>query len=522
MDKSQLRRLAIDYAQGHLDHEGYVRERTELIDAIVSGRMPIERETPRQPKSTLLEEDSDAVEDIVQFEPGKAPRRLSPLHISIGGVLIALLAIFLFTVDDEPETVLKTDPPKGLLTPVDPPPASQARELVDDFVAANSWGTESLHAFSEAWQSLSESERNDAKAAPWFRPLTTALKQEINAQRAIAGLDDSESTRAKGRRLVSFAKSLGLVGPFPSFESDNAASSSPSASHNATDESNATTTAKRNVETSQSESNAAAPPTPTTDKQSAQSTVVVTQDNSSSTGTSAKATTSPEPSSTQISTPSIEASGSDASVDDSWFAGLSNDSYVLQLFAVKNRAQVDRLLKKHPGHELHVVRISIGDQHLYRVLQAPFTDETSAKAAFNALPDGLKNGQSEPLIRRVSSVLTGAVAVESSTAVTTPTPPVQTNETAPDGYTLQLLASDARENVERMLRQYPELALRIHADTNNPSTFRVLYGDFPSADQAKSAIDELPSTLIDAVGGRLMVKSSREPDGDVVTIATRQ
>ena len=169
-----------------------------------------------------------------------------------------------------------------------------------------------------------------------------------------------------------------------------------------------------------------------------------------------------------------------------------------------------------------MVRISIGDQHLYRVLQAPFTDETSAKAAFNALPDGLKNGQSEPLIRRVSSVIAGAVAVDSSTAVATPTPSVQTDETAPDGYTLQLLASDARENVERMLRQYPELALRIHADTNNTSTFRVLYGDFPSADQAKSAIDELPSTLVDAVGGRLMVKSSREPDGDVVTIATRQ
>ena len=99
---------------------------------------------------------------------------------------------------------------------------------------------------------------------------------------------------------------------------------------------------------------------------------------------------------------------------------------------------------------------------------------------------------------------------------------MQTDDTAPDGYTLQLLASDARENVERMLRQYPELALRIHADTNNTSTFRVLYGDFPSADQAKAAIDELPSTLVDAVGGRLMVKSSREPDGDVVTIATRQ
>ena len=547
MDKSQLRRLAIDYAQGHLDYEGYVRERTELIDAIVSGRMPIEREAPRQPKSPLLEEDLDAVADIAQLESGKVLWGLSPLHIFIGGAVIALLAVFFFT-DDEPEPALTTDPPKTLLTAVDLLPAFQARKLVEDFVAANSWGTQSLHGFGKAWQSLSESERNDAKAAPWFRPLTTALKQEINAQRAIAGLDDSESTRAKGRRLVSFAKSLGLVGPFPSFESDKAASSSPLARHNAIDESNATTTAERNVvesntgetdssaseanlgsstetghvETSQSESNPAAPPAATTGTQSAPNTVAITQDNSSSTGTAAKATTSPKPSSTRVSTPSIEAFGSDASIDDSWLAGLSSDSFVLQLFAVKNRAQVDRLLKKHRGHELHVVRIAIGDQHLYRVLQAPFTDETSAKAAFNALPDGLKNGQSEPLIRRVSSVLTGAVAVDSSTAVTTPTPPVQTDETAPDGYTLQLLASDARENVERMLRQYPELALRIHADTNNTSTFRVLYGDFPSADQAKAAIDELPSSLVDAVGGRLMVKSSREPDGDVVTIATRQ
>ena len=36
MDKSQLRKLALDFAHGVVDHESYVRERTELIDAIVA------------------------------------------------------------------------------------------------------------------------------------------------------------------------------------------------------------------------------------------------------------------------------------------------------------------------------------------------------------------------------------------------------------------------------------------------------------------------------------------------------
>ena len=550
MDKSQIRRLAIDFAQGHIDYDGYVRERTELIDAIVSGQMPIEREAPRPPKPSKSDKALDPVEDVNRLESEAPPKGLSPLHITIGGAVIALLAVFILYGDDESATAPTPEPPKTLLTPVDPPPASPARKLVDDFVAANSWGTESLSLFSQSWDSLSESERSEAKAAPWFRPLTTALKQEINAQRAIAGLDDSESTRAKGRQLVAFAKSLGVAGPYPSFESDSVSSSSSSASNDVTDKSEKTTSVESlenetesavsepdsrvstqagNDEASQSESGTKASESAATSTQPAENTVAVSPDTSSDTAAAADGKPSSEPLvkratavAAKAPTAMTQALDSAASPNESWLAGLPSDSYALQLFAVKNRAQVDRLLKAHPGHELHVVRASIGDQSLYRVLQAPFTDEASAKAAFNALPEGLKNGQSEPLIRRVASVLTGAIAIHSSTAANTPTPAAQSDQTAPDGYTLQLLASDARDNVERMLRQYPELALRIHKDTNNTSTLRVLYGDFPTADQAKSAIDELPATLIDAVGGRLMVKLSSAPDGDVVTIATRQ
>ena len=97
------------------------------------------------------------MEDVNRLEAEAPTKGLSPLHISIGGAVIALLAVFLFYGDDESATAPTPEPPKTLLTPVDPPPAPPARKLVDDFVAANSWGTESLSLFSQAWDSLSES-----------------------------------------------------------------------------------------------------------------------------------------------------------------------------------------------------------------------------------------------------------------------------------------------------------------------------------------------------------------------------
>ncbi|NIQ52098.1 MAG: hypothetical protein GWN71_01075, partial [Gammaproteobacteria bacterium] len=42
MNRSQLRRMARDYATGRLDHDEYMRRRGELIDGIVAGEIPIE------------------------------------------------------------------------------------------------------------------------------------------------------------------------------------------------------------------------------------------------------------------------------------------------------------------------------------------------------------------------------------------------------------------------------------------------------------------------------------------------
>ena len=55
MQKSQLRRLALDHARGELSHDDYVRERSELIDAIAGGNLAIEREVPRPASSTAVE-----------------------------------------------------------------------------------------------------------------------------------------------------------------------------------------------------------------------------------------------------------------------------------------------------------------------------------------------------------------------------------------------------------------------------------------------------------------------------------
>ena len=165
---------------------------------------------------------------------------------------------------------------------------------------------------------------------------------------------------------------------------------------------------------------------------------------------------------------------------------------------------------------------------MFRVVKGPYPDDLTAKAAFAALPEALKRGQKTPLVRRVFSLRENSISMPLKPVSTKITPSAATElvqtaapRTGADGFTLQLLASDLQENVQRIVEKYPELALRVHRGTELHAPFRVLYGDFPTADHAKAALEELPSSLLDSVGGPLLVKSSREPDGAVITVATR-
>jgi septal ring-binding cell division protein DamX len=512
MEKSQLRRLAIDFAQGEVDHDSYVRERTELIDAIVSGQMVIERELPIAPKRPKPKEPPPPdMADTMELAAVAAPARLKPAHIVVGGIIIAVIAGVLLSGGEEPP------PPPPVIVQPDPPTASSepaAKLLIDKFLAANYWGEDGLNSFARKWDELTDAQREDARSAPWFRPLTTALKQEINAQRALAGLDGGESTRSKGRRLVDFAKTLGVAGPFPSFAS--AAAKTPlAAGQPPVDEPASTeTTAAQSIP-------AQADEPPTSPVSSIPATNSVTQVASAPTPQSA---TSP---SVTTASPSDATSRRDATRP--WLNSLPDDTYALQLFAVRKLDEVDKLIKANAGHGLHVIPASSPSGPLYRVVTGPFSDELSAKAAFTSLPAELKRDQTTPLVRKVSALQNNAVVAPLATAGVGTAPQGTDSQSGallasggPDGYTLQLLMSQTRANVQRVVEAYPEFALRIHSDGKALETFRVLYGDFPTADAAKNAASALPESLLSTLAGPPLVKASDEPEGAVVTVATRE
>ena len=87
MNKSQLRRLARDYATGRLDHDEYVRMRGELIDAIVVGETSIEylkRINPKWRVFLAVEGAQDEWEGITELQWHFRPDMFLKLNNAFG------------------------------------------------------------------------------------------------------------------------------------------------------------------------------------------------------------------------------------------------------------------------------------------------------------------------------------------------------------------------------------------------------------------------------------------------------
>lgn len=199
MNRSQLRRLARDYASGRLEHDEYLQRRGELIDAIVAGDIAIE----------------SSAESTSDFEAVGSPERRSgpaPLPLIIGAcVVIAVLwMLFAGRESTSPDSERPTASEQGAGKRV-----SAARNLVEEFLATRDWSGESLAAFRDSWNALTPNEQAQARAAPWFRRLAEALREEINAHKALAEFDGSGLSTTTGRRLASFGEFLGIDAEMP-------------------------------------------------------------------------------------------------------------------------------------------------------------------------------------------------------------------------------------------------------------------------------------------------------------------
>ena len=212
MNKSQLRRLARDHASGRVEHDKYVAMRGALIDAIVTGEIAIE----------------PSAEIAVEFAVAPPPQRrvrATPVPLIVGTIAVIVI-IWAFL------SLRQTDTPgrQGEADQVPELRVTTAQVLVKDFLATRDWSRESLTTFRDLWNALTPNEQAEARAAPWFRRLTEALREEINAHKALAEFDGSGLSTTTGKRLAAFGEFLGISSDILDWELLDSGSPDPAAS----------------------------------------------------------------------------------------------------------------------------------------------------------------------------------------------------------------------------------------------------------------------------------------------------
>jgi hypothetical protein len=199
MNKSQLRRLARDYASGRLAHDEYIERRGELIDGIVAGDIAIESS-------------AESTADFAAVESAERSSSPAPLPLIIGACIVIAI-LWVFFAGPESTTPQRERPTAG--GQETGKRVSAARVLVEEFLATRDWSGESLATFRDNWNALTPNEQAQARAAPWFRRLAEALREEINAHKALAEFDGSGLSTTTGRRLASFGEFLGIDAEMP-------------------------------------------------------------------------------------------------------------------------------------------------------------------------------------------------------------------------------------------------------------------------------------------------------------------
>ncbi len=199
MNRSQLRRLARDYATGRLEHDEYARRRSELIDAIVTGEIAIE-------SSVETTEDFTAAQHSDRSFQGT----LLPLIV---GACVVIAIIWAFLVSRE--TMIPGAGDQIDSRQIPGRRVSAARDLVEEFLTTRDWSRESLAEFRDNWNALTPNEQAEASAASWFRRLSEALREEINAHKALAEFDGSGLSTTTGKRLAGFGEFLGIDSEMP-------------------------------------------------------------------------------------------------------------------------------------------------------------------------------------------------------------------------------------------------------------------------------------------------------------------
>ena len=124
------------------------------------------------------------------------------------------------------------------------------------------------------------------------------------------------------------------------------------------------------------------------------------------------ATSPPAPSAEQIAPPTTSASPEGGALTDLArratvdFRRLPRDeAWMLQLAAICDAANVERLVQQVADRELHVLPVEIKDRACFRVCWGPFTSRAQALAAADGLPAPIRSLSEAPQPRLDASLI---------------------------------------------------------------------------------------------------------------------
>jgi septal ring-binding cell division protein DamX len=455
MDRSQLRKLSKLYATGELEQGEYRRLRGELIDGIVGGGIGIVREpSPRPP----TQDEPTAASETA------AKRSLTPAYVIIGLVVVSA-GVWLVVPEPEPEpppsVVSNASTPMITSAPVAPGPGER---LIEELLADDDWSEGRLSTFELAWSTLTEAERKEAKGSRMYVRLHDAIVQEINAQQALAALDPGGAATDAARRAFALGQFLEMsLAPL------------------------ALGSASPQVATSEDASRPLAigggsPPAAATEP------------------------AGPSVAPTEESSPQGETTGVDPVPPAPVSTAPVAEIYTLQLYALSNLENAQRVLADHPDLDLELYALDDAGPR-YRIVYGRYASKLEASEAFERLPSSLREGQAEPTIRSVGKV--GGTDHSSAAAADSSAYRRWVGAQRDDQFTIELFTVDGRASAaEQLVLDYPELDLKIRP-TPSASTFHILYGVFESREQAEAAFEALPVAITRQARGPV-VKSFAE------------
>jgi septal ring-binding cell division protein DamX len=466
LPRSQLRRLALQFYIGEIDEVDYGRRRRTLLDGISDGDIAIAREAPPTPAPMSTEPPPVT----------PAPRRgvpFSPLHVLVGLVFVAVAAWVLRPPSDTPD-----DTPRASAgttarpTTIPTRTISEARTLVETFLAVRNWSAPAIGQFEMSWAALPAEQRDDARTSGWYRNLVKATRDELKTQKALAEFDKNGTAPAMAIRLAAFHAYLGGA-------PETFAATAPAG-------------AGVVARAQEPESRTAAPPARLPAPPPARSS------------------SDPAP-----ATPSPRPTGEGPADGRTWLAAQDDEAYTLQLFALNHLDRIERLMARHPDLEMHVVADEAGAPR-YRVLLGSFPSEPKAWAAHARLPYDIQALQARPLVKTFAELRPA-----SEPGASEPGPSEAPAATARvvhddwlelasgDHYTLQLFASERRDRIELLLAANPALDLQVVQTHAGRTLYRVLLGTYASPEAAAQASAALPEELVRETG-RPLVKTIAE------------